>query len=266
MGRPPSSPSPGLSLPFPSPFSTSTLRGSSESASLSRRRTTTPNLVLPHLSSSGRRTGRSPCRAPFLSVRYSFRLGSRPFLTIQLPSLPFIRRPAIILPLSLAGTFPWQASAFGNSNDAAPIDYSILQLNWTATPLQCALLNQVRLFLSSLFLFSSPILTPTLPGRYSSPRLPVFVSVSLPSCLFCPLFRHSPFPLSSSSACYYCGPSLRVLCMTVDSERTSLPDATSYLPIVSECAYFLFLSCRFLPSNRLITAFVPLTSLICLPM
>jgi hypothetical protein len=55
------------SLPFPSPSSTSTLRGSSESASLSRRRTTTPNLVLPHLSSSGRRTGRCPCRAPSLS-------------------------------------------------------------------------------------------------------------------------------------------------------------------------------------------------------
>jgi hypothetical protein len=32
---------------------------------------------------------------------------------------------------------------FGNSTNDAPINYSILQLNWTADPLQCVLLNQV---------------------------------------------------------------------------------------------------------------------------
>jgi hypothetical protein len=115
-----------------------------------------------------------------------------------------------------AGTFPWQASAFGDSTNDAPIDYSILQLNWTADPLQCVLLNQViTLHLDSQS--STAYVFP--PHKALSTRAPLTA-------------------ITLRSACYACGPNLRMICTTLDSERTNLPNVDSYAPIASECASF----------------------------
>ncbi|GAA5836469.1 hypothetical protein JCM11251_007087 [Rhodosporidiobolus azoricus] len=89
------------------------------------------------------------------------------------------------------GTFPWQASAFGDSDNNAPIDYSILSLNWTANPLQCTMTSQL-------------------------------------------LVLHLDSQSSTTSVCYYCGANLRLLCTTVDSERTSIPEATAYQPLLQQ--------------------------------
>ncbi|GAA5903134.1 hypothetical protein JCM6882_006975 [Rhodosporidiobolus microsporus] len=109
------------------------------------------------------------------------------------------------------GTFPWQASAFGNTDNNAPIDYSILSLNWTANPLQCTMTSQLLV----LHLDSQSSTT-----RAFSPTLP-----------------HSSLTadrLLHRSVCYYCGANLRLLCTTVDSERTSIPDATAYQPLLQQ--------------------------------
>ncbi|KAK9899679.1 hypothetical protein P389DRAFT_164727 [Cystobasidium minutum MCA 4210] len=88
------------------------------------------------------------------------------------------------------GTFPWTPLGFGTGNNG-PIDYTILNLNWTADPLKCVMYEQF-------------------------------------------LVLHLDSEGSTVNSCYYCGPDLRVLCSTVDSERAQVPDqsATSYVSIL----------------------------------
>ncbi|ORY81814.1 hypothetical protein BCR35DRAFT_352315 [Leucosporidium creatinivorum] len=92
----------------------------------------------------------------------------------------FYTRPLTTGAVGSIGLVPWTVNGVASPSSNGPIDYSILSLNWTANPLQCAMFEQS-------------------------------------------LVLHLDSESSTMSSCYYCGPDLRILCTSVDSERTSVP-------------------------------------------
>jgi hypothetical protein len=148
-----------------------------------------------------------------------------------------------------AGTFPWQASVFGNSTNDAPINYSILQLNWTADPLQCVLLNQV-ITLQSRFSNVTAYMFP--PHQALSARALLKVITFGSACYVCGLnLRMNALPSISSVQIFPTLISMRPLPPNGRRSLLSIGDCTEHFPSqISFCSLnYITLSRRPLPAR-----------------